>query len=60
MVKNKSQQEKARKFLDEIGVSEWNVVTEVLDHILPKYRNSTRAIPRKEFNRDFTKIVKAI
>ena len=57
--KNKSQQEKARKFLDEIGVSEWNVVTEVLDHILPKYRNSTRAIPRKEFNRDFTKIVKA-
>ena len=57
--KNKSQQEKARKFLDEIGVSEWNVVTEVLDHILPKYLNSTRAIPRKEFNRDFTKIVKA-
>ena len=57
--KNKSQQEKARKFLDDIGVSEWNVVTEVLDHILPKYRNSTRAIPRKEFSRDFTKIVKA-
>ena len=57
--KNKSQQEKARKFLDKIGVSEWNVVTEVLDHILPKYRNSTRAIPRKEFDRDFTKIVKA-
>ena len=57
--KSKFQQEKARKFLDDIGVSEWNVVTEVLDHILPKYRNSTRAIPRKEFNRDFTKIVKA-
>ncbi|MYB01116.1 hypothetical protein F4X90_15805 [Candidatus Poribacteria bacterium] len=57
--KNKSQQEKARKFLDKIGVSEWNVVTEVLDHILPKYRNSTSAIPRKKFNRDFTKIVKA-
>lgn len=57
--KNKSQQEKARKFLDEIGVSEWNVVTEVLDHIIPKYRNSICAIPRKEFNRDFTKIVKA-
>ena len=57
--KNKSQQEKARKFLDAIGVSEWNVVTEVLDHILPKYRDSTEAIPRAEFNRDFTKIVKA-
>ena len=58
--KNKSQQEKARRFLDQIGVSEWNVVAEVLDHILPKYRDSTRPIPRAEFNRDFTKkIVKA-
>ena len=57
--KNKSQQEKARMFLDKIGVSEWNIVAEVLDYILPKYRNSTRAIPRVEFNRDFTKIVKA-
>lgn len=57
--KNKSQQEKARRFLGKIGVSEWNVVTVVLDHILPKYRDSTRAIPRAEFNKDFTKIVKA-
>ena len=57
--RNKSQQEKARRFLDEIGVSEWNIVTEVLDYILQKYRNSTGAIPRVEFNRDFAKIVKA-
>ena len=57
--KNKSQQEKARRFLDKIDVSEWNVVAEVLDHILPKYHDSTRAISRAEFNRDFTKIVKA-
>lgn len=57
--KNKSQQEKARRFLDKIGVSEWNVVAEVLDHILPKYHDSTRSIPRAEFNRDFTKIVKS-
>lgn len=58
--KDKSQQEKARRFLDQIGVSEWNVVAEVLDHILPKYRDSTRPVPRAEFNRDFTKkIVKA-
>ena len=57
--KNKSQQEKARRFLDEIDVSEWNVVAEVLEHILPKYRNSTGAIPRAEFNRDFNKIAKA-
>ena len=57
--KNKSQQEKARMFLDKIGVSEWDIVAEVLDYILPKYRNSTRAIPKVEFNRDFTKIVKA-
>ncbi len=57
--KNKSQHEKARRFLDKIGVSERNVVTEVLDDIFPKYRDSTRAIPRAEFNKDFTKIVKA-
>ena len=57
--RNKSQQEKARRFLGEIDVSEWDVIVEVLKHILPKYRNSTRAIPRAEFNRDFNKIVKA-
>ena len=57
--RNKSQQKKARRFLDEIGVSEWDIVAEVLEYILPKYRNSTRAIRRAEFNRDFTKIVKA-
>ena len=57
--RNKSQQEKARRFLDEIGVSEWDVVVEVLEHILSKYRDSACAIPRAEFNRDFNKIVKA-
>ena len=57
--RNKSQQEKALRFLDKIGVSKWDVVVEVLEHILPKYRNRTRVIPRAEFNRDFTKIVKA-
>ena len=57
--KNKSQQEKARMFLDKIGVSEWNIIAEVLEYILPKYRNNTYAIPRAEFNRDFTRIVKA-
>ena len=57
--KNKSQQEKAHRFLDEIGVSEWNIVAEVLGDILPKYQNSSPAISRTEYNRDFTKIVKA-
>lgn len=57
--KNKSQQKKARMFLEEIDVLEWDIVAEVLEYILPEYRNSTRAIPRAEFNRDFTKIVKA-
>ena len=56
---NKPQQEKARRFLDKIDVSEWNIVTEVLEYILPKYRNSSPAISRTEYNRDFTKIVKA-
>ena len=57
--KNKSQQKKARMFLEEIGVLEWDIVAEVLEYILPKYRNSTGAIPRAEFNRDFAKIMKA-
>ena len=57
--KNKSQQEKARKFLDKIGVSEWDIVAEVLEHILPKYCNSSPAISRTAYNSDFTKIEKA-
>ncbi len=57
--KNKSQQEKARMFLDKIGVSEWDIVAEVLDYILPQYQNSSPDISRTEYNRDFTKIVKA-
>ena len=57
--KNKSQQEKARRFLDKIGVSEWDIVAEVLEYIIPKYQNSSPAISRTEYNRDFTKIVKA-
>ena len=57
--KNQSQQEKARRFLDGIGVSEWDIVAEVLEYILPKYHNSSPAISRTEYNRDFTKIVKA-
>lgn len=57
--KNKSQQKKARMFLEEIGVSDWDIVAEVIEHILPKYRNSTHVIPRAEFNRDLSKIMKA-
>ena len=57
--KNKSQQEKARRFLDKIGVSEWDIVAEVLEYIIPKYQNSSPAISKTEYNRDFTKIVKA-
>ena len=56
---NKPRQEKARRFLGEIGVSEWNIVAEVLEHILPKYCNSSPAISKTEYNSDLKKIVKA-
>ena len=54
-----SQNEDAHKFLKELDVAEWNLVAEVIEHIVPKYRNNASAVPRTEYYRDFSKIVSA-
>ena len=54
-----SQNEEAHKFLKELGVPEWDIVAEVIEHILLKYRNNQSTIPRAEYDRDFAKIVNA-
>ena len=51
--------EDAHKFLKELGIPEWNIVAEVIRHILPKYRDNTSTIPIVECNRDYPKIVTA-
>ena len=54
-----TQNEDAYKFLKELGIPEWDVVAEVVEHILPKYINDSSVISRAEYNRDFPKIVRA-
>ena len=54
-----SQNKDVFKFLKELGVPKWDIVAEVIRHILPKYRNNQPAIPRTEYDRDFVKIVNA-
>ena len=54
-----SQNEDAHKFLKELGVPEWDLVAEVIAHILPKYRDNRSVISGVQYNRDFSKIVRA-
>ena len=54
-----SQNEDAHKFLRELGISEWNIVAEVIGHVLPKYRDNSVTVPISEYNRDFANIVTA-
>ena len=54
-----SQNEDAHKFLKELGIPEWDVVAEVIEHILPKYWNNPSSISSVEYERDFSKIVSA-
>ena len=54
-----SQNEDAYKFLKELDILEWDDITEVIKHTLPKYHNNQSDIPREEYGRDFAKIVNA-
>ena len=54
-----SQNEDAHKFLKELDVAEWDLVAEVIEHIVPKYRNNASAVPKTEYYTDFSKIVNA-
>ena len=57
--RSENQQKKARRFLEDIGVLEWDIVAEVIEHILPKYDDISSTISLTEYNNDFSKIVKA-
>ncbi len=48
-----------RKFLGEIGVPELDLVAEVIERILPKYRDAGMTIPVHEYNSDMDKIGRA-
>ena len=54
-----SQDKGAFKFLKELGIPEWDIVAEVIERILPKYRDNSSAISNAEYNLDFSKIVSA-
>ena len=54
-----SQNEDAHKFLKELGIPEWDLVAEVIEHILPKYWNDLSSISNAEYYRDFSKIMNA-
>ena len=54
-----SQDKGALKFLKELGIPEWDIVAEVIERILPKYRDNSSTISRAEYNLDFSKIVNA-
>jgi predicted transcriptional regulator len=54
-----SEDKDALKFLKDLGVPDWDVVAEVIRHILPKYSNNSSVISKAEYNGDFSKIVNA-
>ena len=54
-----SQDEDAHKFLKALGVSEWDIVEEVIEKILPKYQNNSVTTSIAEYESDFSKIVSA-
>ena len=53
------QDEEARKFLIELDIPKWDIVEEVIEQILPKYRNKPSTALIAEYIRDFPKIVSA-
>ena len=54
-----SQDEDAHQFLKELGIPEWDIVAEVIGHILPKYCDNSSAVPEAAYEHDFSKIVNA-
>lgn len=56
---NKQEQEKAHKFLEELGIRERDLVEEVIKEILPKYRDNSVTVVPEENKRDLKKIEQA-
>ena len=54
-----SQDEDVRRFLQELGIPEWDIVEEVIETVLPKYQNDSPVVSGDEHARDFEKIERA-
>ena len=55
-----TQDKDVRKFLlNELEVPEWDIVEEVIKHILPKYNSDAQAVPVEDHKTDFNKIERA-
>jgi len=54
-----SVQEDIRELLMMLGIPKWDIVTEVIDTILPKYRGNSVSISVDEYQSDFAKIERA-
>ena len=54
-----SQDEDVRRFLQQLGIPEWDIVEEVIETVLPKYLNDSPVVSRDEHARDFEKIERA-
>ena len=54
-----SQDEDVRRFLQELGIPEWDIVEEVIETVLPKYQNDSPVVSGNEHAHDFEKIERA-
>lgn len=54
-----SQDEEARRFLENLGLREWDIVEDVIRNILPKYRDASSIVPVATHRRDFDRIERA-
>ena len=54
-----SVQEEVDEFLRTLGIPEWNIVKEVIDTVLPKYRDNSVVISDSEYQDDLVKIEQA-
>ncbi len=51
-----TQDEKASGFLRELGIPKWDIVDEVISHIVPKYGHDSSTVPLANHKGDFAKI----
>ena len=54
-----TQDEEVRRFLSELGVPEWDIVEEVIQHVLPKYDYNLPMVTVEDHRNDFEKIERA-
>ena len=54
-----SQDEEARRFLENLGLREWDIVEDVIRNILPKYSDASSIVPVATHRRDFDRIERA-